>query len=105
MEIRTFNFPTFEEWKNNSFKEISIKLGAYLSTIAAVSWTYGTKETTYCFAVSLANLNPTNLFTNKVFSRYFKYTEDIASFKKWYEDTIEEFNTFWEEHIKETYLK
>lgn len=106
MKIKTFDFPTFEEWKNNSFKESSIKLGAYISTIAAVGWTYGTTETTYCFAVSLAHLNPINLFTDKVFSRYFKYTEgDIVGFKKWYEDTICEFNTFWESHIKGTYLK
>lgn len=37
MKIRTLNFPTFEEWKNNSFKESSVKLGAYISIFAAVS--------------------------------------------------------------------
>lgn len=103
MTIKTFKFPTFKEWEENSYDRFEIKLGNYCAEVGAVCWSK--YEITYGFAVSLANCNPHNIYTEKIFYRYFKFTGDTKALKNWYESTISEFNDFWENYIAETYIE
>lgn len=104
MKIKLFTFPTFEEWVQKS-KNVKVDLGAYRCEIRVFSWTAGTCKATYMFAVSLSNMNPLNIYTDKLFYRKFEYEGDIEKLKSWYYTTINEFNVFWENHIKSTYIK
>lgn len=105
MKIKTFNFPTFKEWEENSYDRFETKLGDYRVEVGAVCWTSGEYEITYGFAVSLANVNSLNFYTKKIFYRYFKFTGDTKALKNWYESIIREFNDFWENYIAETYIE
>jgi len=104
MKIKPFAFPSFEEWEKNS-KEVEIKVGAYCCQIRIFSWISGTCKAVYKFAVSLANENPLNVYTDKLFCRTFKYDGDTEKLKQWYYNSINEFNIFWENHIKSTYIE
>lgn len=102
MRINMFNFPTFEEWVKRD-KELKIEIGAYRCEIRRFAWSE--IETTYMFAVSLSNVNPLNIYTDKLFCKSsFGCANNTEMLKKWYYDTIEEFNTFWENHITSTYF-
>jgi len=104
MKIKSFVFPSFEEWVKNS-KEIKIKVGAYCCQIGIYSWISGTCKAAYKFAVSLANENPLNVYTDKLFCRTFKYEGDMEKLKEWYYNSINEFQIFWENYIKSTYIE
>lgn len=105
MKIKTFNFPTFAEWEENSYDRFETKLGDYRAEVGAVCWTLSEYEITYGFAVSLANCNPLNIYTKKIFYKYFKFTGDTKALKNWYESIISEFNDFWENYIAENYIE
>ena len=104
MKIKSFTFPTFEEWIEKQNK-VRIKVGAYSCEIALFSWTIGSCNATYKFAVSLSNMNPLNIYTDKLFCSNFEYDGDMEKLKSWYYNTINEFNIFWENHIKSTYIE
>lgn len=101
MQIKTFKFPTFEDWEKRGNK-IRLEIGAYCCEIRAFSWSKG--STTYMLAASLSNRNPLNIYTNKLFCSRFEYEGDNEKLKEWYETAISEFNTFFENHIKSTYF-
>jgi len=100
MKIKRFSLPTFEEWEACN-KDIRKNLGAYRVEIRAVSWgEYGTR---YQFALALSNCNACNIFTDKEFSKTIM-TKDKNELKQWYNNTLIEFNSFWEELILTTYF-
>lgn len=105
MTIKTFKFPTFKEWEENSYDRFETKLGDYRAEVGAICWESDRLDPTYGFAVSLANCNPLNIYTKKIFYRYFKFTGDTKALKNWYESAISEFNDFWENYIAETYIE
>ncbi len=104
MKIKKFVFPTFEEWVKRE-NDTEIVLGAYKCEVGVFCWTSGNCEKTYMFALSLSNVNPHNIYTNKLFCDTFNYDGDNEKLKQWYNDTICKFNDFWENHIKSTYFE
>lgn len=102
MKIKRFNIPTFEEWRKYN-REIRKELGAYCVEIRAVAW--HAEYTMYQFAVALSNSNACNIYTKRFFSKIFRDSGDENKLKEWYEDTVQTFHNFWEEHIKNTYLE
>lgn len=105
MKIKSFPFPTFEEWVKSN-KEIRVDVGEYRCEIRAFSWTSGKLKVNYKFAVSLSNENPLNIFTpHSFFCESFEYTGDNEKLEQWYYDTIKEFDDFWKNYIKSTYLE
>ena len=99
MKIKHFEFPTFETFVSNESK-VRLELGAYCCEIRVCCW--DEKSTRCDFAVSLADTNPLNISVPTLFDRVFD--GDLKKLKDWYENTINEFNTFWENHIKTNYL-
>lgn len=102
MKLKKFNFPIFEEWQQKD-NRVSVVLGAYRVEIRPICW--GDDGTLYGFAVSLADRNPHNIYTEQLFCDRFRYKGNVKSLKQWYEDTIEAFQDFWENHIKSTYFE
>ena len=102
MKIKTFVFPTFEEWEKRK-NEVRLELGAYCCEVSAFSWS--NDGVTYMLAASLADRNPLNIYTSKIFRRCFEYKGDHEKLKDWYESSVLEFNAFWENHIMETYFE
>lgn len=103
-KVRHFNLPTFEEWRQKN-NEVEIVLGAYCVRIAKFSWNHSSVE--YIFAMSLANRNPLNVYTDKLFNGKFeyKYEDDISELKRWYDSTVATFYDFWEQYINSLYLE
>lgn len=102
MKIKSFNFPSFEEWvqKGNS---IHLEIGAYYCEIfPSYKCRYSTK---YTFEVSYIAKTSLNKFAVAIFSRnIIEANENSDNLKTWYENSISEFNSFWKKHIKETYF-
>ena len=65
----------------------------------------GVAYTTYQFAVAFSNTNACNIYTKRLFSESFRYYDDEKKLKCWYENTVQAFHNFWEEHIKATYFE
>ncbi len=102
MKLKSFVFPTFEEWERKGNK-VRVELGAYCVEIRAFSWS--NTGTTYMFAASLADRNPLNIYTPQIFCRRFEHESDVAKLKEWYEQTVREFNEFFEKLLKDTYIE
>ncbi|MBQ8043537.1 MAG: hypothetical protein IJ272_05235 [Clostridia bacterium] len=102
LNVKRFKIPTFEEWqqKNN---DVQVILGAYRVEIRATAWR--NDSTLYGFAMALANSNPHNIYTERLFCDRFRYEGDVQKLKEWYESTVEAFHDFWKNHIKSTYLQ
>ena len=106
MKVKKFAFPSFEKWVKKG-KKVRIELGAYCCEVRASSWIVisGTcKAASYMFVVSLANLNPFSPYTHKLFCSTYEYDGNAEKLKEWYDKTISEFNIFWDNHVKSTYL-
>lgn len=101
-KIKKFVFPSFEQWVKKR-KRVRVELGAYCCEICASS--YGSDSTTYVLAAALADRNPINIYTSQIFTRSFDYVGDDEKLKEWYENAILEFNSFWQGHIKSTYIE
>ena len=102
MKLKRFNIPKFEEWeRQNNVAELT--LGAYRVEIRAFSWK--NDSTLYKFAMSLSNCNALNIYTEKLFCKSFECYGDRENLKKWYNDTVENFHAFWENHIINTYFE
>lgn len=92
MGIKKIHVPTFEEWLENG-KKYRGEFGSYCYEVKA--FCSGSKVTTYIFAVFLATQKTLNAFTNTIFCRGYDDYGNIEKLKKWYDDTIKEFNSFW----------
>lgn len=102
MKIKRFNLPTFEEWGRYN-RDIRKELGAYRLEIRKVAW--NTEYTTYQLAVALSNTNACNIYTERLFNERFQDYGDEKKLKQWYENAVQAFHNFWEEHIKATYFE
>ena len=102
MKLKSFKFPTFEEWEKKECK-VRVELGAYCVEVCAFSWS--NNGTTYVFAASLVDRNPLNIYTPQLFYRRFEYVGDETPLKEWYEKSVLEFNKFFEELLKKTYFE
>lgn len=102
MKLKSFKFPTFEEWEKKECK-VRLELGAYCVEVRAFSW--GRDGTTYMFAASLVDRNPLNIYTSQIFCRRFEYVGDDGAFKEWYDNTVSEFNQFFENLLRKTYIE
>lgn len=101
-KIKHFSLPTFEEW-NSKNNEVTIQLGAYRVEIRPVCW--GNGYTEYGFAMSLANCNALNVYTERFFCSLFEHDGNANKLKEWYDSTIATFNDFWDEYISELYFE
>lgn len=104
MKVKKFVFPSFEEWVKRE-QNTEIVVGAYRCEIGVFFWYANSPSKRYMFAVAYENQNPLNVYTSKVFHKIFDYDGDYEQLKKWYNDTIDEFNVFWENHIISNYLE
>lgn len=102
MKVKPFVFPSFEEWVKKG-NEVRVELGAYCCEVRPSAW--GGGRTIYMLAASLVDRNPLNIYTSKMFSRSFENYGNHEELKTWYETVTLEFNTFWQEHVKSTYLE
>lgn len=88
MEVKKFEFPSFEEWWDNYYTKprrsnFKTHIGMYTADVLNVVINlYGIYEGKYC-------LNP-------------KSKEEV---RNWYEQSIKELNDAFVKHIKETYLE
>ena len=102
VNVKKFTIPTFEDWAKNNYK-FETSIGAFKIEITTFSYTKSSTE--YIFACALSNTNPTNLFTEKLFSHIFEYdNKNVNDLKSWYDDTVDNFHKFWENYIKSVYL-
>jgi len=101
-KIRRLNLPTFEEWKSKN-NEVTVELGAYRVEIRPFCW--GAGCTKYGFAMSLANCNALNVYTERMFSSIFEHNGDVSKLKQWYDSTVSTFHDFWDEYISKLYLE
>ena len=97
MEIIKFKHISFEEWLKNG-KDYWEKLGAYWYNIRNSGWVDGIPL--YCFSFHIYSI-----YTDCIFSKVYHDYGDIEKLKEWYNETIDEFNIFWENFIKSTYIK
>lgn len=102
MKVKQFVFPSFEEWVKKG-NEVRVELGAYCCEVSPSAWR--SDSTIYMLAASLVDRNPLNIYTPTMFSRSFEDKGDNEELKTWYYTVTLEFNTFWQEHVKSTYLE
>ncbi len=103
-KIRHFNLPTFEEW-NKKNNDIELILGAYRVEIRPYCW--GNGYTEYAFAMALSNCNALNVYTDRLFSSWFKHEYEAGEkgLEQWYDSTVATFYDFWERYINVMYLE
>ena len=105
MEVKKFNFPSFEQFrKHNKFEK---SVGTYKACLAVFSWNVDGEHKTYHFAMS-SDFNPLNIYSRQIFFRRFDWTPESdknGEFEAWYNKTLAEFEEFWDKFIKETYLE
>lgn len=101
IKVKTFNFPSFEEWRNNEYK-YSTSIGVFKCVIKPVC--LGNGETTYAIAVAADPL-PTNIYVDKIIYHAFEVKrEQTDILKVWYENIIKRVNQEWSDYIK-TYIE
>lgn len=99
MTIKTFDFPSFEEW--NKTQEYKQKIGDYACSISIE--TFGPKgDPRNNFQVAIANADYP---TNKMFSEMNYNILDETTLKEWYEEVIVKLNDEWKKFVLETYIK
>jgi hypothetical protein len=110
--IKKFNFPSFKEWEQDNYKTIIKTIGAYKVVIGQHSFSSSSKIQ-FSFILGLNSENPFNLYAKQIFIQKFIFNivedryelmENKDEFKQWYYETIEDFDKFWENYIKSTYL-
>lgn len=103
MRIKTFEFPSFEEW--NKTQEYSQKIGDYTCAVeAVVSGCDGDTENFYQAAI--ANYDyPTNILVKKIFAKGISCDRsDEKAIKEWYEVATAELNDAWKAFVLKKYL-
>ena len=102
MKVKPFVFPSFEEWVKEE-NIVRLERGAYCCEICPCARRNG--NTIYMLAVSFVDKKPIKLYMPKIFRRSFEDKGDNEELKTWYYTVTLEFNTFWQEHVKSTYLE
>lgn len=101
IKVKTFDFPSFEEWRNNEYK-YSTSIGVFKCVIEPFCW--GNGETTYAIAVA-ADPIPTNIYVNKIIYHVVEIkSEQTDILKVWYENIIKRVNREWADYMK-TYIE
>lgn len=102
LNIKSFEFPTFEDWVKNKYETV-VEVGDYYCNIKAVLWS--SKSTTYECAIS-TYVNTANLYVKKVFEASKEMTEhhEPRELKDWYNNVIKEVNRSFSEYIISTYI-
>ena len=106
-KVKKFEFPTYEEWKENEFSYMMGKMGDYYVDIRAVSWSTSKEhpETVYSIAASTRE-NPLNIYSPTIYRETFHYFhDDEKNLKDWYEKEVIKFHEFWEKFILKSYFK
>lgn len=103
MNIKTFSFPSFNEW--NKTRQYSQKIGDYTSTIKTIAWgCNGNTKNDYEAAIANSD-NPTNIYVSALFADFISCdVSDTTKLKKWYESVVIKLNDSWKTFILETYL-
>ena len=119
MNIKEFNFPTFEEWNNIGRgyggcdcekRNYQASLGDFNLHIRASGWctpTDGSSSyTEYQIAISTSH-NPLNIYSETIFNKYHKYYSQNEfkdrDLQYWYEDVTCKANEAFKKYIVETY--
>lgn len=103
-EVKTFDFPTFEEWierKCEWYKNI----GVFYCSISPFCWS--NNGTTYVVSIA-ANDNPSNMYVKKIYQDSIKdviFKRDNDKLKQWFSSATEEANKKFIEYIEKTYLQ
>lgn len=99
MIIKTFTFPSFEEWyKTQKYYQ---RIGDYICAIDI--YVYGNAKNKY--TAILANSCAKNIHLDSIF--YYEIacnTADHESLKKWYEKATTYINNTWKDFIFKTYF-
>jgi acylphosphatase len=107
MEIKSFNFPTFEEWYESDC-EYSDAIGDYHVRIATTSWS---KDKMIFRAAISTHENPLNVWVKVVKDSQVSVHADAKDpnykekLKEWYEKTCQILNRVFTVYIKENYLE
>lgn len=104
MEIKKFNFLSFEEWKGRK-KEFRQRIGAYTCAIGPFSVGCNGNTKNEYLAIIASGESPMNIHAKRLFFERLECdSKDEQKLKKWYEDMILKINQKWEDFILETYL-
>lgn len=109
LKIKTFHFPSFEEWYHNGeFEKVTYTetIGGITCKIAETAWgCNGNPYNDYEVAVSTAS-NPTNIYSHKIIhhKRQIRY-DDVHAIKKWYEEVTGKVNQEWMQYIYDMFLE
>lgn len=104
MTIKTFEFPSFEEW--NKTRKYSQKIGDYTCAIETVAgWCNVNTKNDYEAVIANSD-NPTNIHVKKIFNKCINDCDesDEKTLKEWYEAVIVELNDKWKAFILDTYF-
>ena len=102
MNIKNFDFPSFNQWIRME-RKFNLTLGEYYCSCDRFSW--GKDSSTFIFAVSTDPI-PSNIYSKTIFKRVFEYSHgDSIGLEKWYNNTIQEFKDFWVDYIIATYFE
>lgn len=103
MIVKTFTFPSFEEW--NKTQNYSQTIGDYTCAIKTVAWGCNGNIKNNYQAVIANSDNPTNIYVDKIFTEHISCdVSDKKTLKEWYEAIIVTLNDKWKAFILETYL-
>lgn len=106
VNIREFEFITFEEWKEQKFKWID-KLGDFYCSISLFEeGGFGSKGNTYVAAISVEE-RPTNIYSKCIYSvksPFISTIYDEEGLKDWYNWVIEDIKYNWKLHILYNYI-
>ncbi len=100
MTLKTFTFPSFEEW--NKEQEYYEKIGAYTCAIEVSEWAHDESKYVAAFA---ASDDPIITFLKKDFYSSIECDpHDYQTLKNWYEKVTVEINDKWKYFILDTYF-
>lgn len=102
MNIKEFDFPSFENWKKSKYKWKS-KIGEHWCEISIVS---SGENTILCICAISSHDQPFNIYAENQFrysSGYIDYKKE-SKLKLWYDDAIQKANTKWVEYVQNQYL-
>ena len=111
MKIKTFSFPTFEEWRiqcrnkevpfSESYTYLQ-RIGAYRAIIQTTAWGTGKQSDSVLYTAVLEHDNEGKwwIYRETHYSEPLQYEE----LKNWYESVTEKINEAWKEYILKTYF-
>ena len=103
--VKLFKFPKFEDWINSKNHEYQTGIGVFKLKIGEYSWIHNNST----IAISLsADDNPLDMYSNRLFYNTFDVICNVTTkedIRMWYEEITHKVNEFWENYIKNVYLK